>query len=288
MTPRLRFLLILSVIAFTVLPSAAAPPPPPPPFELPPVVSADPLPGPGTVGYRFTAPEGASIGISIDAAFDDASTQGDGLWLYDSDLHLIFGAWGTAIAGGGFEYHVEAPEPIGVLFDRPGTRAAGIGGGSGLIIFGMPAGQYIAFAGAVGDGSFVSATGTLYGSEGTTLQSRSVTEGGFFHREADFRGLNALVGVGGLRARAIVGATLEESVDRFLFGDFSYFGELEIARLTVTGPNGSSSSTFGHLLALEEPGDYRFTVDADVGIGDLQLWGVEAAIPPPSVPTTGA
>jgi hypothetical protein len=278
------FLLIASVALF---PASAEPPPFP--FELPPLVRTDPLPGIGTLAYRFSIPDGADVALSIESEFAEASLLGDGLWLFDSDFELLFGAWGTSIGGGPLEYHVEAPEPIGVLVDRPAPDNGGFGSGSTLLISGLPAGQYVVFMGATSDGTFVSGSAAVYGTEGTTVISTSGGPGGFVHRESDFRGLNALVGAGGIRARGILGAAVEETIDRpVMFGEFSYFGDAEVARLTLEGPTGSQSSTFGHLIALAPSGDYRFVIDADLGIGNLYAWGVESAIPPPGLPTTGA
>jgi hypothetical protein len=279
---------VLLIASVALFPASAEPPPPlPPPFDLPPLIQTDPLPGIGTVAYRFTIPDGGEFALSFDVAFADASVMGDGLWLFDSSFRMILGVWGTAIGSGPLEYHVEAPEPIGILLDRPAPRDGGIGSGFTLLAFGVPAGQYIAFMGATSDGTFVSGSGGLYGSEGTALISTGGGPGGFMHREADFRGLSVLVGAG-VRAKAIVGAAVEEAIDRpALFGEFSYFGDAEIGVLTMEGPQGSESGS-GHLFALSPSGDYRFIVDADVGIGNLFAWGVESAIPPPGAPTTGA
>lgn len=278
----------LLIGSLLLLPASAEPPPPlPPPFDLPPLIRTDALPGIGTVAYRFTVPEGGEFALSLDVEFADASILGHGLWLFDSAFRMILGVWGTGIGSGPLEYHVEAPEPIGILLDRSAPRSGGIGGGFTLLASGVPSGEYIAFMGAVSNGTFVAGSGALYGGEGTALISTGGGPGGFMHQEADFRGLNALVGAG-LRAKAIVGAAVEETIDRpALFGEFSYFGDAEIAVLTMEGPQGSESST-GHFFALEPSGDYRFVIDADLGVGNLFAWGVEAAYPPPALPNTGA
>lgn len=279
----------LLIGSLLLLPASAEPPSPiPPPFDLPPLIRTDPLPGIGTVAYRFNIPESGEFALSLEVEFADASILGDGLWLFDSEFRMILGAWGTGIGSGPIEYHVEAPEPIGILLDSSGPRSGGFGSEFTLLASGVPSGEYIAFMGAVSNGTFISGAGALYGGEGTTVISTGGGPGGFIHQEADFRGLNALVGVG-LRAKAIVGAAVEETIDRpALFGEFSYFGDAEIAVLTMEGPQGSESSTFGHLFALEPPGDYRFVIDADLGVGNLFAWGVEAAYPPPAPPNTGA
>lgn len=281
---RLGYILLL-ILSAVLLPASAQPPPPP--FELPPLIQTQPLPGIGTLAFRFSVPEGGEFAVSLESEFAGASILGDGLWLFDSEFQMILGVWGTGIGGGPLEYHVEAPEPIGIILDRRAPSSGGIGGGFTLLGSGVPAGQYIVFIGAVADGTFISGSGALYGGEGTDLISTGGGPGGFIHREADFRGLNALVDLG-LRTKAIVGAAVEENIDRpALFGEFSYFGDAEIARLTVDGPQGSVSA-FGHYFALDPPGDYRFVIDLDLGIGNLYVWGVEAAYPPPAPPVTGA
>jgi hypothetical protein len=280
---RLGILLVL-VVSAMLLPVAAAPPFP---IELPPLIQTDPMPGVGTMAYRFTTPVQGDVAMSIEFEFADMSVLGTGFWIYDTDFDLLLGGMGVGGWGSrGLEYHVEAPEPIGVVYDAQGTAEGG-SGASILQVFGMPAGQYIVFMGMVGDGEFVSGAAALYGPEGTDLISKSGAVGGFMHLETDFGGINVLADVAGLRTKAIVGAAVEETVEHPWFGEFGYFGELEIARLTLEGPEGSQTDT-SHLMLLAPPGDYRFVTDLDLGIGNLYAWGVEANFPPPALPGTGA
>jgi hypothetical protein len=277
--------LVVLALSAGLLPASAQDPFP---IELPPLVQTDPIAGFGTIAYRVDVPPDSDVGFGVEYASTDFSIDGFVASIYDADGNLVIGGFGTGVGGGGFEYHIEAPDPIGVLADAPGaTFDTGPGNNVVLQVFGMPAGEYVVFVGVVTNGSFVSGAGSVYGPEGTKVISKASAVGAFAHRESDFRGLNVLAGVAGLRAKALVSAAVEETTDRPMFGDFGYFGELEFGRLTVEGPEGTQTGS-SHILELAPAGDYRFIADIDVGIGNLYVWGVEANFPPPGLPSTGA
>jgi hypothetical protein len=278
---RLKVALIsLLVIAFA--PAGAAPPPPPPPFDFPPVVATQPLAGNGAVSFRFTAPEGADIGIQISAGAKNATISGDGVWLFDADGEPLFGFAGTGWSSGPQEVHVEGPDPVGVIVDVPPQRFR-TAGESVLLLFGITAGEYEVVAGRASDGTWTTGGAvSLLGTEGVAALTTAAGEGGFAYRDRDFRGLN--VSQGGLvlvRPLVMAAASVSASIDDELFGIFSGpFNGVSI--LTVDGPGGSTSGP-DHFFFGEPGGEYTLTADLVAGIDSFTsvfAWGVDAVRAP--------
>lgn len=256
-----------------------------------PLLSSDVLADHGAVSYRFTLPATSDVEIEIETTYEGTSMEGSGAWLYDGSGQLLFGFASTGIIGSGDpEVHIELPDPIGVVHDvRP--QPGGFGSGT-LVGLGLDAGTYVVLIGAVSDGTLVDGTVSIFAEQGAVLNNKVLSPGGFAHREADFRGTNVVVGapVGlpifipgpifvdpSLRPLVMLDASLDEGVERSLFGWFGAFNIFQ--QLTVDGPDGSATGG-DHFFDGAPAGDYTFTVDLTAGVpgGHLWLWGLDATL----------
>lgn len=251
---------VAALAAALSLPAAAG-------FGSLPVLATDTLTSAGAASYRFTVPDDSALEILVEASHENATLVGDGIWLIDPS-GMEIGYVSTWTADGLTEFHLETPAP-GVLYDvRPVPRDS-ISQGTGLLVFGLPAGTYRLVVGSISDAASGTVTVSVGAPSGTVLLDRMVSEGGFVYNEADFRGLNVVAGTPAARVVVMAGASLTETVERSMYG---WFGSpFEVASsYTVAGPEGSSTAPTHFLTG--PAGEYSFTVDYDIGLPNGRMW----------------
>lgn len=241
-----------------------------------PVLMTESFAGNGWAAYRFTADDGAALSAEIMTTFDDDPSLGQGIWFLHEDGSNAGGMLLFSSPGVSAEAYIEGPEPIGVVVDH--RARVGYGGDSFVVIDfeSMIAGDYIVLVLSTTDGTAAQSTAALYG-EGITLGTSARGANAWMYRERDFHGINAIAGASLARTKVVAGGELMQSIAGRLFGWFGTpFDPLTFAE--YYGPNGGAIGREFYFYG-EGPGDYRFGIGLNAGVGDLFYFGADVALP---------
>lgn len=244
----------------------------------------------GWAAHRVSVPPGATIEIDASPTVEDSRRTASGAWLLNPDGSLVIAFLVTGYSGAVDETHVEAAGQT-VVSERSGG-SSGTGGAS--VRWTLPnGGEYIALGVATSD-LVQSAAVDLYASPEVALLGSTQDDNTFVLAESDFSGTANITAsrpcVAGIAplcpyAKALVDQSLTRTLDHRFFGNFVAGAFDPAMARSREGPEGSGDSigSGGIVFTGAAPGDYRFTVDSNVGgpLSGLAVWGFGARLPWP-------